>query len=234
MNETQFETEGYTVAPVFDPATVRAAAADISEHADRIAQALYLPTEKSHPGEPLASRLDRIWQDDRSLANLLRLAICTDAHRGARLQALAESQTLWKTAEALAGKRLEGKVVRVRAGIRSFPENLHAWHSDVARNDGTRCSQVCVTAWIPLGDAGPDSGGLELIPCRHNAPLEHRKDQTFSIDENKLTGMPRVRPHCPAGSVLFLDRFTPHRSLPVSGPARFALVIWMKTCLSSL
>jgi predicted 2-oxoglutarate/Fe(II)-dependent dioxygenase YbiX len=37
-----------------------------------------------------------------------------------------------------------------------------------------------------------------------------------------------VHPACPAGSVLFLDRFTPHRSLPVTGEARFALVIWMK------
>lgn len=34
---------------------------------------------------------------------------------------------------------------------------------------------------------------------------------------------------CPAGSALFLDRFTPHRTIPTSGDDRFALVVWFNT-----
>ncbi|WP_324741129.1 phytanoyl-CoA dioxygenase family protein [Tsuneonella sp. CC-YZS046] len=193
-----------------------------------MARALYLPFGKSCPEEPLATRLDRIWQEDRSLANLLRIAICTDAHRGPRLRAVADAPELALAAARLAGRPLDGRVVRVRAGIRAFPEHLHDWHSDVARDDGTRCGGVRITAWIPLKDTGPGEGGLELVPGRRNAPLPHREDRAFSIAEDSLAGMPRIRPDCPAGSVLFLDRFTPHRSLPVEGSARFALVIWMK------
>jgi hypothetical protein len=221
--------EGYAVEPVFDPALVSAAAGDVAEHVDRVSRALYLPFGQSFPDEPLGSRLDRIWQQDRSQANLLRIAICTDAHRGPRLQALVNSPELRAAAQALTDERLTGQVVRMRAGIASFPEHLHPWHSDVARDDGTDCSRVCVTAWIPLSDAGPESGGLEVIPGRRSSPLPHQEEHAFSISECELVGQEAVRPFCPLGSVLFLDRFTPHRSLPVRGQARFALVIWIKS-----
>ena len=228
MTHTLFESQGYCVEPLFDPALVRAARADISGHLDRVSQALYLPFAQSHPEASLETRIDRIWQEDRSLANLLRIAICTDAHRGPRLQELATSPALHRTAQSLAGRLLDGQVVRIRAGIAAFPEHLHAWHSDVARDDGTACGRVSITAWIPLDDAGPDTGGLELIAGRRATPLPHREDRAFTIAEEALAGQVPVRPTCPAGSVLFLDRFTPHRSLPVTGTARFALVIWMK------
>ncbi len=229
MSRSQFEREGYTVEPVFDPPLVAAAAADITDHINRISQALYLPFEDSLPSEPLGTRLDRIWERDRSQANLLRIAICTDAHRGPRLQSLTDAVPLLAAAQGLTDERLTGQVVRMRAGIASFAEHLHPWHSDVARDDGTRCSRVCVTAWIPLSDAGPDSGGLEVIAGRRSSPLPHREENAFSISERELAGHVPVRPFCPLGSVLFLDRFTPHRSLPVVGAARFALVVWIKS-----
>ena len=228
MTDALFASQGYCMEPVFDPALVQAAQADIAEHVDRVARALYLPFAQSHPDEPLGTRLDRIWREDRSLANLLRIAICTDAHRGPRLRELAESPALHRRAQALAGRALDGQVVRIRAGIAAFPEHLHPWHSDVAQDDGTACGRVAITAWIPLRDTGPDEGGLELVPGRRAAPLPHREDRAFAIADEALAGLARLRPACPAGSVLFLDRFTPHRSLPVTGEARCALVIWMK------
>lgn len=228
MSDVEFAEQGFAVVPLFDPEVVRAAQADIGEHLDRVSRALYAPFENSRPEAPLAQRLDRIWSHDRSLANLLRTAICTDAHRGARLQALAEGAELAAAAERLGGRPLAGRVVRVRASIGAFPEHLHGWHSDVAVDDGSSCGRVWITAWIPLGDAGPGQGGLEVIPGRRPAPLPHRRDLGFVIDDDALADLPRSQPVCPAGSVLFLDRFTPHRSLPAAAEARFALAIWMK------
>lgn len=225
---TQFREHGYAALPVFDPTLVTAAQADISEHIDRLSHALYLPFEKSHPDAPLGQRLDRIWQEERSQANLLRLAICTDAHRGPRLQALVQAPELKEAAEQLCERSLDGQVVRLRASIGVFPEHRHEWHSDVAIDDGTSCGRVRITGWIPLADAGPEQGGLEIVPGRRDAPLPHRKDRAYSIDECELAGLARIQPSCPAGSVLFLDRFTPHRTLPAGPQARFALVIWMK------
>lgn len=229
MGTAHFDTDGYAILPMFDPALVRDAQADISEHIDRLSGALYLPFEESCPDAPLARRLDRIWKTDRSQASLLRQAICTDAHRGPRLRALAEAPQLLHTAEMLAGQAIGGRIARVRASIGVFPEHQQAWHSDVSTDDGTDCATVRITAWIPLSDTGPGKGGIELIPGRRTAPLRHRQDKAgYSIDEPDLIRLPRAKPVCPAGHVLFLDRFTPHRSLPPGSDVRFALVVWMK------
>lgn len=228
MTREGFAATGYAVVPVFDPARVRAALDDVAEHIDRLSHALYLPFEASCPEVPLARRLDRIWQVDRSHANLLRSAICTDAHRGPRLQDLANAPELKALAEDLAGTALGDSVVRVRASIAVFPEHLHDWHSDVARDDGTACGSVRITAWIPLTDTGPQQGGLEVIAARQAAPLAHREDRGFAIDPAALAALPKVQPSCSAGSAILLDRFTPHRSLPPGQDARFALVVWMK------
>ena len=226
-DEALFAGQGYAAVPLFDPELVRAAAADIAEHIDRVSRALYLPFEQSCPDAPLNERIDHVYEHERSVANLLRVAVCTDAHRGERLQALANDPRLIETAEALSGRALAGKIVRVRASIACFPEHRHAWHSDVARDDGTGCGKVVVTAWIPLSDAGPASGGLEIAAGRQPAPLASEGDDGFEIPEWRLAGLPRVQPACPAGTALFLDRFTPHRTLPAR-TTRFALVVWMK------
>ncbi|MBJ7498879.1 MAG: hypothetical protein JHC57_03890 [Sphingopyxis sp.] len=225
--ETLFAEQGYVAVPLFDAAQVRAAADDIAEHIDRVSRALYLPFDRSCPDTPLAERIDRVFAHERSVANLLRVAICTDAHRGARLQALVNDPRLIETAGRIGGRALSGKMARVRASIACFPEHRHAWHSDVARDDGTGCGKVAVTAWIPLSDAGPESGGLEIAAGRQPAPLASEGDDGFEIPEWRLAGLPRVQPICPAGTVLFLDRFTPHRTLPARA-TRFALVVWMK------
>ena len=224
---TQFAEQGYAAVPLFDPASTLAAREDIAEHIDRVSRALYLPFEQSCPDAPLTERIDRIYARERSIANLLRVAVCTDAHRGPRLQALANDPRLIEAAEALCGRKLAGKIVRVRASIACFPEHRHAWHSDVARDDGTGCGKVLVTTWIPLGDAGPESGGLEVAAARQPAPLGEQTNEGFEIPDYRLAGLPRVRPECPAGTVLFLYRFTPHRTLPARA-TRFALVVWMK------
>lgn len=228
MNRESYAADGYAVEALFDPALVRAAQADIAEHVDRLSHALYLPFEESCPDEPIGRRIDRIWQRDRSHAKLLRTAICTDAHRGPRLQQLARAPELIRAAEALAGRRLGERVERIRANIGVFPEHRHPWHSDVAIDDGSSCGSVVVTAWIPLSDAGPGRGGLEVAVGRRPAPLPHRREDGYAIEAATLADQPSVQPDCPAGSVIFLDRFTPHRSLPAGPEARFALVIWMK------
>jgi hypothetical protein len=226
-DETLFAEQGYAALPLFDPERIRAAAGDIAGHIDRVSRALYLPFEASCPDAPLSERIDRVHATERSVANLLRVAVCTDAHRGEQLQALANDPRLIETAERISARALSGKIVRIRASIACFLEHRHAWHSDVARDDGTGCGKVAVTAWIPLSDAGPASGGLEIAARRQPAPLASEGDDGFEIPEWRLAGLPRVQPECPAGTVLFLDRFTPHRTLPAK-TTRFALVVWMK------
>lgn len=232
-NTCSFAEQGYATLPLFAPATVRAAEADITELVDRVSNALYWPFGQSLFAVSLGERIDQIWQAERSQAALLRTAICTDAHHGPRLDALARSPELHAAAEKLTGRRIDGTVVRVRANIGVFPEHRHDWHSDVALSDGTDCARVGVTAWIPLSDTGPNAGGIELVPGRRTAPLPHEQDLCYRIPEALLADEPRLAPECTAGTVLFLDRFTPHRTLPAGPQARFALVVWMKFALEN-
>ncbi len=230
MTQHQFATEGYAVAPVFDPALVAAAQADIGDQIDRVARALHLPFEHSRPDLPITERLDAIAAAEPAYANLLRLAVLTDAHRGPNLTALAESPELKAIAAGLADRPLGGGVntVRIRANLARFQQHRHNWHSDVAIDDGTECGRLRITAWIPLMDTGPDTGGLEVATGRHPAPFPHVRASDFHIEDDQIADLPRVQPACPAGSALFLDRFTPHRTLANTGPGRFALVVWMK------
>jgi hypothetical protein len=225
-----YAQDGYAVAPVFTPDQVRAAQADITEQIDRVARALHHPFQHSRPDLPLTERLDAVAAAEKAYANLLRLAVLTDAHRGARLTALAESPELRAAAERFAGRPLQerGHTVRLRASFAGFPEHWHNWHSDVAIDDGSECGRLNVTAWIPLMDAGPGQGGLEIAVGRQPAPFTHVRASDFHIAPSDLDHLPRATPSCRAGEVLFLDRFTPHRTLPNTGAARFALVVWLK------
>jgi ABC-type multidrug transport system ATPase subunit len=61
--------------------------ADIAEHIDRVvARALSALRDKAAPMRRSNERIDRVFAHERSVANLLRVAICTDAHRGPRLR----------------------------------------------------------------------------------------------------------------------------------------------------
>jgi hypothetical protein len=228
--EAAYARKGYAVAPVFTPQEVEAAQANVIEQLDRVASALHHPFEHSRPDLPLAQRLDAIARDEKAYANLLRLAVLTDAHRGPRLTGLAQNPKLRAVAEQLTGRRLQaaGNTIRLRASFAAFPEHWHNWHSDVAIDDGSDCGRLNITSWIPLMDAGPGQGGLEIAAGRQSAPFPHVRASDFHIEPAALDHLPRATPHCRAGEVLFLDRFTPHRTLPNAGPARFALVVWMK------
>ncbi len=228
--QMSFETDGFALRPVFAPAVIESLQAEVLAHIDRVARALYLPFEASEPGAPLAERLDRVAARDRSYANLLRLAACTDAHRAPAFTRVAADETLGLCIEEFLGAEADGFIMRLHANVSGLAPERQRWRSDVVLNDGSPCSGIRLTCWIPLMDAGPDTGGLELIAGRRTTPLPHARDSgRFEISESDLRDLPRVQPFCAAGSVLFLDRYTPHRALPNhSGRARWSLLIWIK------
>ncbi len=224
LTEGNFARDGFTVRPVFDPALVQSAEADIVALTDRVAHALYMPFEQSRPDVLLRNRLNDVAAQEASVAHLLATAICTDAHRGPRISALAQSTALFLAAQNLVDRPLVGSIARIRASIAALPSFDHGWHSDVAIDDGSECGSVVVTAWLPLSD----DGGLEVAASRLDAPLPHgREPGAMGIAGEAIDGLPLTRAVCPVGSAVFLDRFTPHRTVAAIR-SRFALVVWFK------
>jgi hypothetical protein len=225
-----FAADGYAIAPLFTPAQIASLRAVIADHMERIARALFLPHAETEPGAPYDERIERLAQRDPSAANLLGAAIATDAHRSDAVAAVLDDPRFTAQAEEFMGSRIRGRTIRFRGNSSTLSDHRHRWHSDVVTVDGGACSTVKLTAWIPLADAGPETGGLELATGRRDAPLPHTQGNgRFSIDDALLAGAPKVQPDVHAGSCLFMDRFMPHRTLPnLSGKTRWSLAVWMK------
>ena len=83
---------------------------------------------------------------------------------------------------------------------------------------------------MPLTEVDDQSGALEVIPgWRQPLPHEVRDDGVFAIVEDHLPSTERCSIALKPGDVLILDRYTPHRSLPVlHGKARWAVAMWVK------
>jgi hypothetical protein len=224
-----FMETGFAQASMFDPAEIEAVRADVNDHIDRVARALHMPFEESLPEAPFAQRLELVARKSRSYAEVLRLAACTDAHRGPRIGALQNDPRLIERAQDVAGIRVGRPIVRVRANVPTLTGNRHGWHSDVSRLDGSGCGDVKLACWIPLMDAGPNTGGLEISAGKRDAPMGHDREQGRWIPDAMLEGRPNVQPDVKMGECLFLDRFTPHRAVPnLTDSARWTVAVWFR------
>jgi ectoine hydroxylase-related dioxygenase (phytanoyl-CoA dioxygenase family) len=251
-------SNGYSVyRQVFAPLDLSGLREAIRETIDRTAHALRTPFEESAPDAPFDERLERVAARDSAYAAALFHAVMADVHRDARVQALASHEALRElVARTLQPLRVTGQVIRPRAIVPSLSHAVSPWHQDVLKPSTTpgSCGSVRLACWIPLADVDEETGALEVIPGRWIAPLPHVTNAAgqFHIPEDhlpletlvspKLEGaLPRAnegvggRRAVPmsAGDVLVLDRFVPHRSLPLrSGHVRWAIVMWFKALAS--
>jgi hypothetical protein len=225
-----FDIDGYAIAPLFARKEILALREVVAGHMERLARALLLPEADAAQGAAFDERIEQIAARDPSYATLIGSALATDAYRDPRAQAVAEDRRLTEAAEALIGARVAGRTVRFRGNSSAMSGHRQHWHSDVALADGSSCSSVKLACWIPLSDAGPETGGLELAVGKRATPLPHDPSPgRFHIADEAVANAPKVSPAVPVGSVLLMDRFTPHRALKnTSGKTRWSLVVWMK------
>jgi ectoine hydroxylase-related dioxygenase (phytanoyl-CoA dioxygenase family) len=212
--------------------------AAVLETFDRVARSLLAPFDTSCPGEPLEDRLEKAAQKDRAYTAVLLQAALADTQRDSRIAALAEHAGLSeRVRELIAPLPVSGHTLRVRVSLPTLVEQRSPWHQDVTRPpEGTvpsrGCESVRLACWMPLSDADENSGALEVLPGRWSEPLPHRPvgDGRHFIAEEDLPARPRVVLPVRRGDVLVLDRFLPHRALPVRhGRARWAVVMWVKS-----
>ena len=232
-------SNGYSVSrQVLTPADLSGVQEAITETIDRTAHALRTPFEHSAPDAPFDERLERVAARDAAYATALFHAVMADVHRDARLQALASHGALRDlVARTLQSRRITGQVIRPRAVVPSLSHAASPWHQDVLKPSTTlgSCGSVRLACWIPLVDVDEDSGALEVIPGTWDTPLPHATNASgqFHISEEHLPVEAGRAVPLSAGDVLVLDRFVPHRSLPVrAGRVRWAVVMWVKAAAS--
>lgn len=231
--------QGYAVgADIFRVADIEDIRASITDTIDRIARGFLTPYETSCPALPLEERLEQVAHHDRAYAYALLHGVFADAQRDPRLAGLAQHPALMaRVKQLVAPRQVTGHVVRVRVNIPSFPQKQSQWHQDVTdRSDLSRQpSTIGMACWLPLVDATESHGTLEVLPGEYDQPYPHEQtvDGKFYIPDERLPQTAAVTLPCPAGDVIFLDRYVPHRTLPNrTTTIRWNVVIWVK-CESS-
>jgi ectoine hydroxylase-related dioxygenase (phytanoyl-CoA dioxygenase family) len=220
---------GYAVGGgIFTPAEIDQLQTGITETINRLARGFLTPYATSCPDAPFVERLERVAQRDRAYAAALIHGVFADAHHDPRLASLATHPRLTEEVTRLAALwQITGQIIRVRVNLPSFPQTRSPWHQDATEAH----SPIVLACWIPLVDATATNGTLEVLPGVYEAPYPHQQtaEGKFYLPPEVLPDTPPRTLACPAGDVLFLDRFLPHRTLPnQTATIRWSLVMWLK------
>ena len=232
MNE--LASQGYQVVRgVLSSEDITSMRMAIAETINRVAGAMRAPFSASCPDVCVEDRLDRIAVHERAYALALFRAVMADAQRDPRIDAVSRHPRLTPIiAELLEPLTRTGHVIRTRAVVPVFSSARHRWHQDVVlpSNDGLGRGSVRFACWMPLSDVDEYTGALELIPAWRE-PLPHLSDSDgrFFISDDQVPALERRIVPLQRGDVLIVDRFSPHRSLPVQeSQARWSVTMWVK------
>ncbi len=223
-------TSGYCLLPqVLETRDVTAMRQAINETIDRVAMALRTPFPASCPNAPLEERLEQVAARNRAYAHALYRAVLADAHCDPRMEALVTHRRLRAAIDALLAPLVrDGEVIRSHAATSSFSPASAGWRQDVLRAD-EGSGTVRFACWVPLRDVDEATGALEVAPGRWREPLSHVRDERGHVHIRDLAAANRRVVTMRRGDVLILDRFLPHRALPVvQGTSRWAVMMWIK------
>jgi ectoine hydroxylase-related dioxygenase (phytanoyl-CoA dioxygenase family) len=97
-----------------------------------------------------------------------------------------------------------------RAGFYNVP-----WHQDAGVTWVEADDSNIVTCWLPLTGATVENGCMEVMPgAWKRGYLEHQAEGGTTIRPDLLPGIPPRAVPVRKGGVIFMHRYTPHRSTP--------------------
>ncbi len=216
---------------VFDTIEINDLRASITGSIDRIAKNLLIPYEMSYPEASFNERLELAAQKDPSYTNAIITSLYADGHLAEPINGIYNHKKIQSLVQELILPHPNQKpTIRIRVSLCSQLDKLQPWHSDVVNPAKTGCGSNKLTCWIPLQDINPENGSLEIINKSFDEPFTHQINSgQFAISENQLSNFPTSTIECKAGDVVFLDRFTPHRSLKnLTSSVRWSIVLWIK------
>lgn len=92
-------------------------------------------------------------------------------------------------------------------------ENVAPWHQDAQVHLEAADPHAIVTVWVPLVDATPANGCLQVIPGVHRKRRVYWS-AGFGVSDEHLPEGEAVTLPMAAGDVLLMDKLIPHRSTP--------------------
>ncbi|MFC5648249.1 phytanoyl-CoA dioxygenase family protein [Paenibacillus solisilvae] len=88
------------------------------------------------------------------------------------------------------------------------------WHQDCAvTSEDSEASEI-ITFWMPLVDATAETGCMEVMPHVFKLGyLNHQAEGGTMIVPEKLPQVEPVLAECPKGSLVIMNKYTPHRGI---------------------
>jgi hypothetical protein len=142
--------------------------------------------------------------------------------RGRRSFDFLHNDNLLDMVEAFLGPEITcNPIQHFRAKMPAADEAANAfmnvpWHQDWGVTLAEADNSSIYTFWIPLVNATEATGCMEVMPGCHDVGLLPHVSGAYGteIDPAVLPGKKGEVAACPRGSIVVMDKFTPHRGLP--------------------
>jgi phytanoyl-CoA hydroxylase len=213
----EFHREGYLVVEdLFAADDLQPVIDEINDEIDRRARELVAAGELSrlYAEEGFETRLTRITAETEKLY----WSINSGQLSGPAIFRLLTNPKLLDLVESLLGPEIiASSVYRLRPKIPGHAHGVVPWHQDSGYFE-PYCDQALVlTVWIPLVDATPERGCLQVIPRVHQGPVvRHYRPGDIRYLEIAPADLPPgevVTVPVRKGGALLLTNRTPHRSI---------------------
>jgi phytanoyl-CoA hydroxylase len=213
----QFHNEGYLVVDdLFHDADLQPVIDELAEEVDRRARELVAAGELSrdYADEGFETRLTRITAETHQLY----WSIASGRLAGAAIFGLLANPKLVDLAESLVGPEIiASSVYRLRPKVPGLPHGVVPWHQDSGYFEPYCDRSLVLTVWIPLVDATPERGCLQVIPRVHRDEVYRHvrrpKLNYLEITADDLPPGEAVTVPVSKGGALLLTNRTPHCSI---------------------
>ncbi len=219
----QFNAEGFLVVEdALEEGDLDPVIREYEEHIDRRAEELLAQGKiaKLYEKEPFERRLGCICRENNELYRELDIMHL----RGRASFDFLRNEHLLDIVECLVGPEITCSPIqhirpKLPAGLTPGGGDSHVapWHQDAGVTWADADPYFILTVWIPMTEATPQNGCLQIIPRTHGQGLmlHHSKPGVgTTIVEEK---MPQVEPltlPMKKGSLLLMHKEIPHRSTP--------------------
>lgn len=213
-----FETDGYLVVEdALTASDVDPVIAELSEMIDERARRLKTEgkIECLCDGEAFETRFASLYRQSAAIGqgfDIMHL-------RGPAMFRFLKNDNLLDVVECLLGSEIAcNPIQHIRAKLpdellpgRDYFQTV-PWHQDAGVTMPEADGSKIVTFWIPLVDATPETGCMEVMPGAFRLGyLKHQAEGGTTIVPDLL---PKVAPRpvpCPKGGMVIMNQFTPHR-----------------------
>jgi phytanoyl-CoA hydroxylase len=216
-----FYDEGYLMLPqVYAPADLQPLRDELTEVIQRESLRLHAAGKLSqfYEEEPFERRLSRIYAEATEIVGAI-MGKGGGGHSGRALFEVITHPKLLRKVESFIGPEIVGaSAYRIRPKIPGVPSGVVPWHQDSGYFSPHCDASLILTCWIPLVDATPENGCLQVLPRAHRQGVVRHftrgPNGYLAIADQDLPPEQPVTVPVPLGGVLFLTNRTPHCSTP--------------------